>query len=102
MLVRPLSIAPLWIGHLRVRHLRVRTRGKAWACWREAWLPVASCWWVWFPSGLAVVGRGHAETWLRGSINVAMKWVGLTHTKVSTLILGHGVREVSLCCKKNL
>lgn len=96
LLVRPLRVGSLWVGHLRVRHLRVRTRGKPWASLGEAWLSITSCWWVRSPWGLAIVGRGHTETWLRGSIDVVMKWVGLTHNRVSTLILGHGVGEGSI------
>lgn len=98
LLIRPLRVGPLWVGHLRVRHLRVGTRGETRACLREARLSVAGCLWVRSPWGLAVVGRGHAETWLRGSIDVVMKWVVLTHNGVSTLVLGHGVEEGSLCC----
>lgn len=91
MLVRPWSIGALWIGHLRVRHLRVRPWGKARACLGKAWLSISSCWWVWPPGGLVIIGRGHSKTWLRGPVNIVMERVALTHYGVSTLVLGHGV-----------
>lgn len=97
LLIRPLWVGSLGVGHLRVRHLRVRTRGKPGACLGEAWLSVASCWWVRSPWSLTVDGRSHTKTWLRGSIDVVMKWVGLTHNRISTLVLGHVVGESSLC-----
>lgn len=97
LLIRTLRVGSLWVGHLRVRHLRVGPGGKAWACLGESWLSIARCWWVRSPWGLAVVGRGHTKTWLRGSIDVVVKRVGLTHNRVSTLVMGHCVGVVSIC-----
>lgn len=102
LLIRPLLIRPLGVGHLRVRHLRVGARGATRACLGEARLAVARCWWVWPHGGLAVVGRGRVEPWLRGSVDTVMKWVVLTHNRVSTLILGHDEGEGSLCYKYNI
>lgn len=91
MLVRPLWVGPLRVGHLRVGHLRVGTRSKALAGRRKAWLAVASCWWVRPPRCLTVVGRGHAEPWLRGSaVHVVVERVGFTHAGVHVLVLRHG------------
>lgn len=90
VLVRPLWVGTLRVGHLRVGHLRVGTWCKAWTGRREAWLAVASCWWVSPPRCLAVVRRGHAEPWLRGSVHVVVKRVGFTHAGVHVLVLRHG------------
>lgn len=93
LLIRPLRVGPLWVGHLRVRHLRVGPGGEPRACLWEARLSVASCWCVRSPGGLAVVGRGHAEARLRGSVHAVVKRVGFAHYGVTTLVLGHGEGE---------
>lgn len=89
LLIRSLIVRALWIGHLRIWHLGVGPRAKA-------RLPVATSGRVRSPWALAVVGRGHTETWLRGPVNVVMKRVALTHDGESTFVLGHGVGNYSL------
>lgn len=91
VLVRPLWVGPLRVGHLRVGHLRVGARR------REARLSIAGRGCVRPSWSLAVVGWRHNETRLRGAVNVAMKWVALTHDGVSVLVLGHGAVKGSNC-----
>lgn len=91
VLVRTLRVGALWVGALWVGHLRVGARR------REAWLAIAGCGLVRPSWTLAVVGGRHNETRLRGTVNVAMKRVGLTHDGESVLVLGHGAVKGSNC-----
>lgn len=96
LLVRTLRVGSLWVGSLRVGslwvgHLRVGAHRS------EAWLPIAGYWLVRPSWTLAVVGGRHNETRLRRAVNIAMKWVGLPHYRVSVLVLGHVAGKESNC-----
>lgn len=91
VLVRTLRVGSLWVGSLWVGHLRVGAHRS------EAWLSIAGYWLVRPPWTLAVVGGRHNEARLRRAVNIAVKWVGLPHHRVSVLVLGHGAVEESNC-----